>query len=112
MTAKVPNGVGVVETHTLTLSLPEGGFRLEEGGVLPRVDASGKTDSVTLLNLSMGDTGAFEVRIRNPRGQKVVYETPKGTVPGVKTTYDAAKDELRVTLPDLVGWHIGTIFLD
>lgn len=80
--------------------------------VLPRVDASGKTDSVTLLNLSMGDTGAFEVRIRNPRGQKVVYETPKGTVPGVKTTYDAAKDELRVTLPDLVGWHIGTIFLD
>ncbi len=34
------NGVGVVETHTLTLSLPEGGFRLEEGGVLPRVDVA------------------------------------------------------------------------
>ena len=40
MTAKVPNGVGVVETHTLTLSLPEGGFHLEEGGVLPRVDVA------------------------------------------------------------------------
>ena len=40
MTAKVPNGVGVVETHTLTLSLPEGGFRLEEGGSLPRVDVA------------------------------------------------------------------------
>ena len=30
----------MVETHTLTLSLPEGGFRLEEGGSLPRVDVA------------------------------------------------------------------------
>lgn len=29
-----------METHTLTLSLPEGGFRLEEGGSLPRVDVA------------------------------------------------------------------------
>ncbi len=29
-----------MEAHTLTLSLPEGGFRLEEGGVLPRVDVA------------------------------------------------------------------------
>ena len=80
--------------------------------VLPRVDARGKTDSVTLLNLSMGDTGAFDVRIRNPRGRSVIYETPKGTVPGVKTAYDTAHDELYVTLPDLAGWHIGTLFLE
>lgn len=80
--------------------------------VLPRVDANGKTDSVTLFNISMGDTDAFEVRIRNPRGRHVVYETPKGTVPNVKAVYDAAADELRVTVPDLLGWHIGTLFLD
>ena len=30
----------MVETHTLTLSLPDGGFRLEEGGSLPRVDVA------------------------------------------------------------------------
>lgn len=30
----------MVETHTLTLSLPEGGFRLEDGGSLPRVDVA------------------------------------------------------------------------
>ncbi len=30
----------MVETHTLTLSLPEGGFRLEEGGALPRIDVA------------------------------------------------------------------------
>ena len=40
MQDRIPSGVGVVETHTLTLSLPEGGFRLEEGGVLPRVDVA------------------------------------------------------------------------
>ena len=40
MTGESTNGVGVVETHTLTLSLPEGGFRLEEGGSLPRVDVA------------------------------------------------------------------------
>jgi len=79
--------------------------------VLPRVDAAGKTDSVTLLNLSVGDTGAFAVRIRNPRSQQVAYETPKGAAPGVKAAYDAAKDELVVTVPELAGWHIATIFL-
>ena len=29
-----------------------------------------------------------------------------------ETIIDALADELRVTLPDLVGWHIGTIFLN
>jgi len=37
---KEKNCVGVVETHTTTLTLSEGGFRLEEGGVLPRVDVA------------------------------------------------------------------------
>jgi len=79
--------------------------------VLPRIDRSGRTDSVTLFNLSLGDTGELSVRIRNPRGESVVYETPTGEVHGVKAAYDVAKDELVVTLPDLLGWHIGTLFL-
>ncbi|MGN0846262.1 MAG: homoserine O-acetyltransferase [Kiritimatiellia bacterium] len=40
MSGETTNGVGVVEAHTLTLSLPEGGFRLEEGGTLPRIDVA------------------------------------------------------------------------
>ena len=31
-------GVGVVEPKTITLKLPEGGYRLETGGVLKRID--------------------------------------------------------------------------
>ena len=34
------NTVGVVEPHVTTLELPEGGFRLEDGGVLPRIDVT------------------------------------------------------------------------
>ena len=32
--------VGVVEPHLMTLDLPEGGFRLEDGDVLPRIDVA------------------------------------------------------------------------
>lgn len=40
MSDKEKNCVGVVETHVTSLELPEGGFRLEEGGVLPAVDVA------------------------------------------------------------------------
>ena len=36
-------GVGLTETRHLTLDLPEGGFRLESGGTLPRVDIAYET---------------------------------------------------------------------
>lgn len=78
--------------------------------VLPRVDAAGKTDSVTLLNLSMGDTDEFTVRIRNPRGRQATLADPRGARPAA-AAYDAAKDELVVTVPNLGGWQIATVFL-
>ena len=40
MSEKEKNCVGVVETHVTPLPLPAGGFRLEEGGSLPRVDVA------------------------------------------------------------------------
>ncbi len=40
MSEEEKNCVGVVETHVTTLTLPAGGFRLEEGGVLPRLDVA------------------------------------------------------------------------
>ena len=78
--------------------------------VLPRVDAAGKTDSVTLLNLSMGDTDEFTVRLRNPRGRSATLATPRGEQ-AAQAAYDASKDELVVTVPNLGGWQICTLFL-
>lgn len=40
MKEKDSNCVGTVEEHVTTLTLPPGGFRLEEGGVLPRLDVA------------------------------------------------------------------------
>ena len=78
--------------------------------VLPRVDAEGKTDSVTILNLSVGDTDAFEVRIRNPRSRQAVLAGPRGERPA-SASFDEVGDELRVTIPNLGGWQIVTVFL-
>ncbi len=32
--------VGVVTPHVTALDVPEGGFRLEDGGTLPRIDVA------------------------------------------------------------------------
>lgn len=40
MNLQETNTVGVVEPHVTTLTTPAGGFRLEEGGVLPQVDVA------------------------------------------------------------------------
>jgi len=79
--------------------------------VLPRIDAEGKTDSVTLLNLSIGDTDTFTVKIRNPRGLKPVLASPQRPDVPLESVHDASRDELQVTLPGIAGWQICTIFL-
>jgi len=79
--------------------------------VLPRIDAEGKTDSVTLLNLSIGDTDEFTVNIRNPRRLKPVLASPQRPDVTLESVHDASRDELRVVVPGLAGWQICTIFL-
>ena len=79
--------------------------------VLPRIDAEGKTDSVTLLNLSIGDTDEFTVKIRNPRGLKPVLASPQRPDVALECVHDASCDELQVAVPNLSGWHVCTIFL-
>ena len=79
--------------------------------VLPRIDAEGKTDSVTLLNLSIGDTDEFTVKIRNPRRLKPVLASPQRPDVTLESAHDASRDELQVVVPNLAGWQICTIFL-
>ena len=54
--------------------------------------------------------GRFPVRIRNPRGRAATFATPRGEQAAF-SVYDAAKDELVVTVPNLGGWQIATVFL-
>ena len=66
--------------------------------VYARVDAQGRTDSVTLFNLSVGETGDFALRVRNPASGKPVVLAPRQPAQNAKSAFDAAQDELTVTL--------------
>jgi len=81
--------------------------------ILPRVRKDGTVDSVTLLNLSIGDTDELHVRVRRPAGANVVWMGPKG-VYGAESVarLESGKkaDEVVVRLSNMKGWQIGTLF--
>ncbi len=80
--------------------------------ILPRVRPDGTLDSVTILNLSIGDTDEIRVRLRRPAARKAVWRDAKGNEREMALAPGAAQGELVVRLPWLGGWGIGTIFLE
>ena len=78
--------------------------------VYARIDAQGRTDSVTLFNLSVGETGDFALRVRNPASGKPVVLSPRQPAQNAKSAFDAAQDELTVTL-NLPASGLVTVFL-
>ena len=76
--------------------------------VLPRVNAAGELDCVTLLNCSIGETDELKVRIRRPVGAKAVWMQP-GKAP-VALKHEVGEKEGVLTLPSIAGWQIGTVF--
>ena len=79
--------------------------------VLPRIDRAGKTDSVTLLNLSNGAAEDLKVRVRQPSGRKAEWQTPRGGAVSLKVEDGASPDEVVVTIPQLAARSVGTVFL-
>ncbi len=82
--------------------------------VLPRVLPDGRVDSVTLLNLSIGETGLLEVRVRRPAGAAALLQSPGMAAPATASAAPGARGpapELVVALPGLAPWQIATIFL-
>ena len=81
--------------------------------ILPRVRPDGKLDSVTLLNLSVGDTDELCVRVRNPATERAVLRDTKGGVPAVLAVKPGKSPIERVVeLPNVAGWQICTIFFE
>lgn len=81
--------------------------------ILPRVRPDGKLDSVTLLNLSVGDTDELRVRVRNPATERAVLCDTKGGVPPVLAVKPGmAPNERVVELRNIAGWQICTIFFE
>lgn len=79
--------------------------------VLPRVRDDGRLDSVTILNLSIGDTDELKVRVRRPVSTSVQMQTPKMSMPQkLSCEKGANKDEFVVTLDSIPGWQAVTLF--
>lgn len=78
--------------------------------VLPRVLPDGRLDSVTILNLSIGDTDELKVRIRNPLSDSAIIQGVKYPPAQIAVERSLAENERVVTIPNLPGWQIVTIF--
>ncbi len=79
--------------------------------ILPRVRPDGTLDSVTILNLSIGDTDELKVRVRNPASARAMLQDARHAAPvPVACVPGAAANEKVVTLANLSGWQIATLF--
>ena len=78
--------------------------------ILPRVREDGALDSVTILNLSIGDTDELKVRVRNPASECAILQGVKQKPSSVAVERGAAANERIVTIPNLTGWQIVTVF--
>ena len=111
--------------HKALLAVEQRGAALrrsvrEVGKQLPRetpaideVRPDGRLDSVTLLNLSIGDTDEIKVRLRNPvsecavlMGAKDSATRPLAVIPG------ASPNERVVVIDNIPGWQICTVFIE
>ena len=81
--------------------------------ILPRVREDGTLDSVTILNLSIGDTDEMVVRVRNPAAGRAFWQDAKLSAPvPVDILPGASANERVVKISNLAGWQIGTIFFE
>jgi mannitol/fructose-specific phosphotransferase system IIA component (Ntr-type) len=81
--------------------------------ILPRVRDDGTLDSVTVLNLSIGETDEIEVRVRNPAAGRAFWQDAKLSTPvPLALRPGASANERIVKIASLAGWQIGTIFFE
>jgi hypothetical protein len=79
--------------------------------ILPRVREDGRLDSVTIINLSIGETDELKVRVRRPVSTSVLMQTAKMPVPqALKCEKGANSDEFIVTVANIPGWQAVTLF--
>jgi len=80
--------------------------------ILPRVREDGSLDSVTILNLSIGDTDELKVRVRKPASANASWQDAQHPPSRLNIECGAKTNEQVVTIPNMTAWQIGTIFFD
>ena len=80
--------------------------------VLPHIDADGKVDSVTLINMFIGRTRDLTLQIRHPKMRAPLIARPMEAALPAKCVYDAANDNLTVTIPRIAAWKPVTVVFE
>ena len=79
--------------------------------ILPRVRVDGRLDSVTILNLSIGDTDELAIRVRRPVSSQAAMQSAKMAAPiPLPCVPGALPGEFILTLDNLPGWQAVTLF--
>lgn len=78
--------------------------------VLPRENKDGQVVSVSLVNMSIGETKSIRLRIKNPVGKKFKFLGQYHDEQEIKATFDG--EYFVLELPSLASWTVGTVFVD
>ena len=79
--------------------------------LMPRETYDGKLKSVSVMNMTLGESGDIVLKIKNPVSESFSYKSQykrDETVLVEKVT----DNEYRLTLPSLAAYTIGTLFID
>lgn len=79
--------------------------------VLPRITDNGSVDSVTMLNISIGETPEIEICVRHPHGTNASWHRPRQQAVPIVPKKTSAMETCYV-LPILPGWQIGTLVFE
>ncbi|MBQ4087133.1 MAG: hypothetical protein IJC78_02660 [Clostridia bacterium] len=77
--------------------------------IYTRENASGKTVCVSVLNRTVGDSGAITLRIRRPAGETVTFMTALCDEMPLPFAKDG--EDILVDIPNIRGWDVGTVFI-
>lgn len=80
--------------------------------VWPRVDDGGRLVAVTFFNCSMGRATKVPVRLRNPSGTRLTWMSGESAPCELASRPGSLSGERLVTLPDIPGFDLGTVFVD
>ena len=77
----------------------------------PRANAEGRTSAVSLLNCTVGNSGEIYLRIRRPAGKRFVFESQYNGSRELTPEWQG-EDEVKLCLPGLDAWSVGTVFVE
>lgn len=81
-----------------------------EAILFPRVDKDRKTVCVSAVNCTIGESGTFELIIRNPKTERFIFMAQNGIKK--KLCYKKEGKDYVVKMPSLAPWTVGTVFCD